>query len=145
MLPNIYWIYQTFLSHSFRLTFVCLAINEFWNAVFCSSIFLIVCGALFCIIQIITLAYALAQPSRIREGASEDDIKSLPMYRFSQPNVMIMVDKNKKQLEARIGLRNLSHISELSLHPDDSVSTNWVFSYLSILNSSVLISLCCNL
>jgi hypothetical protein len=133
-----------FLSHSCRLTFVCLAINQFCDAIFSFWIFLIVFGPLFCIIQIIMLAFALAQPLSIGEGASEDDIKSLPMYRFSQPNVMIMVDKNKKQHEA-IGLRNLSHISELSLHPDDSVSTNWVFSYLSILNSSVLISLCCNL
>jgi len=107
---------------------------------------LIVVGPLFCIIQIIALAYALVQPSRIGEGASEDDIKSLPVYRFSQPNVMIMVDKNKNQLvEAGIGSHSQSHISELSLHPDDSVSTNWVFSYLSILNSLGLISLCCNL
>ncbi|AES81094.2 C3HC4-type RING zinc finger protein [Medicago truncatula] len=104
----------------FGLTMVCLSLNEFFDAVFSFWIYLIVFGALFCIVQIIALAYALTQPLRIREGASEDDIKSLPMYRFCQPNVMIMVDKNKTQLEARTGSHNRSHISELSLHPDDS-------------------------
>ncbi|CAJ2671837.1 unnamed protein product [Trifolium pratense] len=58
---------------------------------------------------------------RIREGSSEDDIRSLPMYTFSQSNVMVMVDDNKKQsVKARTGSYNQSHISELSLHPDDS-------------------------
>jgi hypothetical protein len=90
----------------------------------------IVFFALFCIIPIIALAYAL----RIREGASEDDIKSLPVYRFSQSNVMVMVDDNKKQLgKARTGSYNQSHISELSLHPDDSVSTVSSFSSNSII------------
>ncbi|GAU21794.1 hypothetical protein TSUD_329180 [Trifolium subterraneum] len=80
--------------------------------------------ALFCIHAIIALAYAL----RIREGASEDDIRSLPMYRFSQSNVMVMVDDNKKQfVKTRTGSYNQSHIGELSLHPDDSVSINCVF------------------
>jgi hypothetical protein len=51
---------------------------------FCIGMAFIVFFALFCIIPIIALAYAL----RIREGASEDDIRSLPMYRFSRSNVM---------------------------------------------------------
>lgn len=113
------------------LTFVCLAFNQFCDGIISFLICLIVVSVLFCIIQIIMLAYALAQPLRIREGASEDDIKSLPMYRFSQPNVMIMVDKNKKQLvEARIGSHNQSHISELSLHPDDSECCICLSSYV---------------
>ncbi|MCI05690.1 E3 ubiquitin-protein ligase, partial [Trifolium medium] len=71
---------------------------------------------LFSIIPIIALDYALRIREgslRIREGASEDDIRSLPMYRFNQSNVMVMVDDNKKQF-VKAGT------SELSLHPDDS-------------------------
>lgn len=103
--PRLYW-----------LTVVFLAFDVFF-IIFCIGMACIVFFALFCIIPIIALAYAL----RIREGASEDDISSLPMYRFSQSNVMVMVDDNKKQLaKARIGSYNQSHISELSLHPDDS-------------------------
>ncbi|KAK2363113.1 hypothetical protein P8452_66110 [Trifolium repens] len=103
--PRLYW-----------LTVVFLAFDVFF-IIFCIGMACIVFFALFCIIPIIALAYAL----RIREGASEDDIKSLPVYRFSQSNVMVMVDDNKKQLgKARTGSYNQSHISELSLHPDDS-------------------------
>jgi len=103
---------------------VFLAFDVFF-IIFCIGMACIVFFALFCIIPIIALAYAL----RIREGASEDDISSLPMYRFIQSNVMVMVDNNKKQLvKARTSSYNPSHISELSLDPDDSVSTNCVFS-----------------
>ncbi|XP_058750715.1 E3 ubiquitin-protein ligase At1g12760-like [Vicia villosa] len=104
--PRLYW-----------LTVVFLAFDVFF-IIFCIGMACIVFFALFCIIPIIALAYAL----RIREGASEDDIRSLPMYRFSQSNVMVMVDddNNKQLVKPRIGSYNQSHISELSLHPDDS-------------------------
>ncbi|XP_045793149.1 E3 ubiquitin-protein ligase At4g11680-like [Trifolium pratense] len=103
--PRLYW-----------LTVVFLAFDVFF-IIFCIGMACIVFFALLCIIPIIALAYAL----RIREGASEDDIRSLPMYRFSQSNVMVMIDDNKKQLvKARTNSYNQSHISELSLHPDDS-------------------------
>jgi hypothetical protein len=110
------------LSHYCRLTLLFPDFEVY--IMFCIGMACIVFFALFCIIPIIALAYAL----RIREGASEDDIRSLPMYRFSRSNVMVMIDDNQKQfVEARTGSYNQSHISELSLRPDDSVSTNRVF------------------
>lgn len=105
---------------------VFLAFDVFF-IIFCIGMACIVFFALFCIIPIIALAYAF----RIREGASEDDIRSLPMYRFSHSNVMVMVDDNKKKLvKTRTDSYNQSHFSEVSLHPDDSVSKICVFSYL---------------
>lgn len=126
-----------YLSHSCRLTVVFLAFDVFF-IIFCVGMACIIFFALFCIIPIIALAYAL----RIREGASEEDIRSLPKYRFSQSNVLVMVDDKKQLVKARTDSCNGTHISELSLHPDDSVSTNCVFSYIHFHNSLVLISFC---
>lgn len=76
----------------------------------------------FCIIPILALAYAMS----IREGALED-VRSLPTFRFSQSNSLVMVDDNKKQLvKVRVDSCNGSHMSALSLHPDDSVSADCV-------------------
>ncbi|KHN34569.1 E3 ubiquitin protein ligase RIE1 [Glycine soja] len=117
-----YWIVvggQALLEdspHLYWLTVVFLAFDVFF-IIFCIGMACIVFFALFCIIPIIALAYAM----RIREGASEEDIRSLPMYRFSLSNSLVMVDDNKKQLvKVRVDSCNGSHMSELSLHPDDS-------------------------
>ncbi|KAL2320591.1 hypothetical protein Fmac_029560 [Flemingia macrophylla] len=118
-----YWIVvggQALLDDSPRLywlTVVFLAFDVFF-IIFCIGMACIVFFALFCFIPVIALAYAM----RIREGASEEDIRSLPKYRFSQSNLLVMVDDIKKQLvnKARIDSCNGSHMSELSLHPDDS-------------------------
>ena len=98
---------------------VFLAFDVFF-IIFCIGMACIIFFALFCLIPIIALAYAI----RIREGASEEDIRSLAKYTFSQSNSLVMVDDNKKQIvKARIDSYNENHISELFLHPDDSVST----------------------
>lgn len=101
---------------------VFLAFDIFF-IIFCIGMACVVFFALFCIIPIIALAYAM----KIREGASEEDIKSLPMYMFSQSNSLVMVDDNKKQLvNTKVDSCNGSHMSELSLNPDDSVSADCV-------------------
>ncbi|RDY09206.1 E3 ubiquitin protein ligase RIE1, partial [Mucuna pruriens] len=115
------------------LTVVFLAFDIFF-IIFCIGMACIVFFALFCIIPIIALAYAM----RLREGASEEDIKSLPKYRFSQSNSLEMVDHNKKQFDnTRVDSCNGSHMSELSLHPDDSYypdsSRNAVSVYVHML------------
>ncbi|KAK7377983.1 hypothetical protein VNO80_03419 [Phaseolus coccineus] len=103
--PRLYWLTVVFLA--FDIFFI----------IFCIGMACVVFFALFCIIPIIALAYAM----KIREGASEEDIRLLPMYMFSQSNSLVMVDDNKKQLvNARIDSCNGSHMSELSLNPDDS-------------------------
>ena len=111
-----------YLLHLCRLTVVFLAFDIFF-IIFCIGMACVVFFALFCIIPIIALAYAM----KIGEGASEEDIRSLPMYMFSQSNSLVMVDDNKKQLvNARVDSCNGSHMSELSLNPDDSVSANCI-------------------
>ncbi|CAJ1917432.1 unnamed protein product [Sphenostylis stenocarpa] len=103
--PRLYWLTVVFLA--FDIFFI----------IFCIGMACIVFFALFCIIPIIALAYAM----RIREGASEEDIRSLPMYRFSKSNSLVMVDENKKLLvNARVDSCSGSHMSEVSLNPDDS-------------------------
>ncbi|KAK7290737.1 hypothetical protein RIF29_05368 [Crotalaria pallida] len=99
--PRLYW-----------LTVVFLAFDVFF-IIFCIGMACLVFFAIFCFIPIIALAYAM----RIREGASEEDIKSLPKYRFSQSNLLVIVDDKK---HSRIHSCNGSHVSELSVHPDDS-------------------------
>lgn len=61
----------------------------------------------------------------IRDGASEDDIKRLPKYRFRQGSPFMNLDNDKKQeiLRAQLESGNNNHINELVLNPEDSVST----------------------
>ncbi|XP_054802620.1 E3 ubiquitin-protein ligase At1g12760-like [Prosopis cineraria] len=103
--PRIYW-----------LTVVFLAFDVFF-IIFCIGMVCVVFFALFFFIPIVALAYAM----RIREGASEEDIRSLPKYKFSQPNSLLMVDDSKKQVsKARIDASNSNLVSELYVNPDDS-------------------------
>ncbi|XP_047182864.1 E3 ubiquitin-protein ligase At1g12760-like isoform X2 [Vigna umbellata] len=107
---------DSFAHTTYWLTVVFLAFDIFF-IIFCIGMACVVFFALFCIIPIIALAYAM----KIREGASEEDIRSLPMYMFSQSNSLVMVDDNKKQLvNTKVDSCNGSHMSELSLNPDDS-------------------------
>ena len=103
-----------FLSHSCRLILEFLAFETYFYTYFYIGMAAAVFFGLLCIILIIALAYAYA--TRTREGASEEDIKSLPKYRFSQSNSLMIIDDNMES--------HGSDISELLLDPDDSVSTN---------------------
>lgn len=107
------------LSHSCRLTVVFLAFDVFF-IIFCIGMVCIVFFALFFFIPVVALAYAM----RMREGASEADIRSLPMYKFCQSNLLVMVeDSNMPQVSlARIGASSSNLVRELYLNPDDSVS-----------------------
>lgn len=108
-----------YLYHSCRLTVVFLAFDIFF-IIFCVGMVCIVFFALFCFIPIVALAYAM----RIREGASEEDIRSLTKYKFSQSNLLVMVDDSKKQgSRARMDANSSNQAEELYLNPDDSVST----------------------
>ncbi|KAI4300948.1 hypothetical protein L6164_034273 [Bauhinia variegata] len=103
--PRLYW-----------LTVVFLAFDVFF-IIFCIGMACIIFFALFCFVPIVALAYAI----KMREGASDEDIRSLPKYRFSQSNLLVRVDEDQKQVvKARIDPGNSNYLSELSLHPDDS-------------------------
>ncbi|XP_057437870.1 E3 ubiquitin-protein ligase At4g11680-like [Lotus japonicus] len=93
--PDLLWVMMDFVAYD----------------LFCTYFYIGMAGVVFfAMILIIALAYANA--TRIREGASEEDIRSLPKYRFSQSNSLMTIDDNMES--------NGSHTSEISLHPDDS-------------------------
>ncbi|KAF7819184.1 E3 ubiquitin-protein ligase [Senna tora] len=103
--PRLYWLTVVFLA--FDIFFI----------IFCIGMVCIIFFAIFCFIPIVALAYAM----RIREGASEEDIRSLTKYKFSQSNSLVMVDDSKKQVsKARKDASNSNHVGELYLNPDDS-------------------------
>lgn len=103
-----------------RLTVVFLAFDVFF-IIFCVGMAFIIFFALCCCIPIVAFAYA----KTIREGASEEDIRSLPKYRFRQANPLGIFDDDRMKFEwARVESANRNHVNELSLHPEDSVSTN---------------------
>ncbi|XP_058003169.1 E3 ubiquitin-protein ligase At4g11680 isoform X10 [Hevea brasiliensis] len=103
-------------THS-RLTVVFLAFDVFF-IIFCIGMACIIFFAVFCCIPIIAIAYAVA----IRRGASEDDISSLPKYRYCRDNQLRPLDNDKKRefLEERLGSSNTSSANELALLPEDS-------------------------
>ena len=103
-----------------RLTVVFLAFDVFF-IIFCVGMAFIIFFALCCCIPVVAFAYAMT----IREGASEDDIRSLPKYRFRQANPRRTFDDDRLKVEwAKVESANRNHVNELCLHPEDSVSTN---------------------
>lgn len=72
------------------------------------------------------------------EGASEDEIRALPKYRFHQDNPLELFDSDKKQevgMTLEPGYSN-GHTTEHTLNPEDSVSNNLIFTF--ILFSSIM-------
>lgn len=103
-----------------RLTVIFLAFDLFF-IIFCVGIAFIIFFALCCCIPLVAFAYAMT----IRQSASEDDIRSLPKYRFCQANPLGTFDNDKMKVAgARIESVNSNYTNERPLHPEDSVSTN---------------------
>ena len=99
---------------------VFLAFDVFFM-MFCIGVACIFFFALFCCIPLAAIAYAM----KIREGASEDDIRLLPRYRFCDASLVRKVDNDEKQaLEAAVELGSCNSINDLVLHPEDSVSVS---------------------
>lgn len=59
-----------------------------------------------------------------REGASEEDIRTLPKYTFRQAAVLgtFNLGKEREPISSTVELDNGHRIKELALHPEDSVS-----------------------
>ncbi|KAG8649086.1 hypothetical protein MANES_08G066900v8 [Manihot esculenta] len=118
-----YWILvggQTLLQDSPRLywlTVLFLAFDVFF-IIFCIGTACIIFFAIFCCIPILAIAYAVV----IRRGASEEDIRSLPKYRYCQENQLRALDNDRKGelLEERAGSSKTSAANELALLPEDS-------------------------
>ncbi|XP_065853669.1 E3 ubiquitin-protein ligase At4g11680-like isoform X2 [Euphorbia lathyris] len=103
--PRLYW-----------LTVVFLAFDVFF-ILFCIGMACIVFFVAFCCIPILAVAYAVA----IRKGAREDDINSLPKYRYCHNNRLRLSDNDKKKLPLiNLGPSNTDLATELPLRPEDS-------------------------
>lgn len=71
------------------------------------------------------------------EGASDEEIKALPKYRFHQDNPLEPFDSDKKQeLGMTLESGYNGHTTEHALNPDDSVSNNLILTL--ILCSSIM-------
>ncbi|KAG2685360.1 hypothetical protein I3760_10G121800 [Carya illinoinensis] len=128
MLSSIWWVFgfywivmggQELLQDSPRLywlTVVFLAFDVFF-IIFCIGTAFIIFFALCCCIPLVAFAYAMT----IRQGASEDDIRSLPKYRFCQANPLGTFDNDKMKVAgARMESVNSNYTNERPLHPEDS-------------------------
>ncbi|XP_057971982.1 E3 ubiquitin-protein ligase At4g11680-like [Malania oleifera] len=117
-----YWIVvggQTLVRNSPRLYWLAvifLAFDVFFM-IFCIGMACVIFFALFCCIPIVAIAYAMT----IKEGASEDDIRILPKYRFHEANSLMAFDNDKNQTVGTIvELGNNDCPRELVLRSDDS-------------------------
>ncbi|KAL9255405.1 E3 ubiquitin-protein ligase-like protein [Drosera capensis] len=104
--PRLYWHAVVLLA--FDVIIVALV----------TGIIFAICLALFCCIPIIAIAYAMT----IREGATEDDIKLLPKYKFRQSYACRKISFWELNQEARQDIESgtISSMSELSFYPEDS-------------------------
>lgn len=106
---------------------VFLAFDVFFM-IFCIAMACIIFLLLFCCFPILaTVAYAMT----IGDGASENDIRSLPKYLY-RPQHTVGVFENEKKQEVSLSALEGNSISmaELVLHPEDSVSIYYLLSVI---------------
>ncbi|GFQ02646.1 E3 ubiquitin protein ligase rie1 [Phtheirospermum japonicum] len=125
--PRLYWLSVVFLA--FDVFFM----------VFCIAMACIIFFLLFCCFPILaTVAYAMT----IRDGASENDIRSLPKYIYRQKNSVGTFEDDKKHetnLTSMPG--NSFSTSELFLNPEDSECCICLYKYI---DGTELCTLPCN-
>ncbi|KAL3637085.1 hypothetical protein CASFOL_019384 [Castilleja foliolosa] len=120
--PRLYWLSVVFLA--FDVFFM----------VFCIAMACIVFFLLFCCFPILaTVAYAMT----IRDGASENDIRSLPKYIYRQKNSLGSFE-DESNLKSMPGN---SFTSELFLNPEDSECCICLYKYV---DGTELCTLPCN-
>ncbi|GAB2295634.1 hypothetical protein Dimus_029789 [Dionaea muscipula] len=105
--PCLYWLTVVYLALD-----VCIVIVG-------SVVVCVICLAVFCCIPIIAIAYAMT----IREGATEEDIKVLPKYKFRQSYASRRMSASDLKQEAdghAIESGTRDYPNELSFHQDDS-------------------------
>lgn len=86
---------------------------------------------LFCCIPIVAVAYAMAT----RQGASEDEIRSLSKFRYRESNPLNVPNNHKNQEGFGTSAElEKNDPNELLLHPDDSVS---IFSQFELVVLSI--------
>ncbi|GKV29005.1 hypothetical protein SLEP1_g37988 [Rubroshorea leprosula] len=113
--PRLYW-----------LTVIFLAFDVFF-IIFCLGMVCIIFFALFCFMPIVAIACAIAT----RQGASEDDIKQLPKYRYHNSSLMRTPNNyTEENCRTSLQLGSKSLDSEFILPPDDSECCICLSQYL---------------
>lgn len=114
--PRLYWLSVVFLA--FDVFFM----------IFCIAMGFVVFFAFFCFFPFIaTVAYAM----RLGDGASENDIKTLPKYRYSQLITSGNLVKMKTGEDHSISqLDSSDSVPELALQPDDSECCICLYKYV---------------
>ncbi|GLT47721.1 hypothetical protein SLA2020_213890 [Shorea laevis] len=103
--PRLYW-----------LTVIFLAFDVFF-IIFCTGMACIIFFAIFCCMPIVAIACAITT----RQGASEDDIRRLPKYKYHKTSLMRTPDNYEEEnYRMSVELKNKSLDCEFTLHPDDS-------------------------
>ncbi|XP_073014703.1 E3 ubiquitin protein ligase RIE1-like [Primulina eburnea] len=122
--PRLYWLSVVFLA--FDVFFL----------IFCIVVACIVFLVLFCCFPILaTVAYAMS----IGDGASENDIKSLPKYLFRHQNHTF--ENERKQVQLTPLSSHSNSMAELFLPPEDSECCICLYKYI---DGVELCSLPCN-
>ncbi|KAL5707694.1 hypothetical protein ACHQM5_018563 [Ranunculus cassubicifolius] len=104
--PRLYWLAVVFLAFDVFFAIFCV--------VLACMIGIAICCCLPCII---VMLYSMVS----REGASEDDIKILPRYKFHQTVEPLLPEREMKHNVALMKMEsNGDSITEISLPPDDS-------------------------
>ncbi|KAL0359684.1 UNVERIFIED_CONTAM: E3 ubiquitin protein ligase RIE1 [Sesamum angustifolium] len=124
--PRLYWLSVVFLA--FDVFFM----------IFCIAMACIIFLLLFCCFPILaTVAYAMT----IGDGASENDIRSLPKYLYRQQNIVGTSEGDKKQVKLTALPANSICTAELVLHPEDSECCICLYKYV---DGAELCTLPCN-
>ncbi|XP_060177221.1 E3 ubiquitin-protein ligase At4g11680-like isoform X1 [Lycium barbarum] len=123
--PRLYWLSVVFLA--FDVFFM----------IFCIAMACVVFFAFFCFFPFIaTVAYAM----RLGDGASENDIKTLPKYRYGQTNTsgsLVNVKTGDDHLLSQFNSSSDS-VPELALQPDDSECCICLYKYVDGVELCVL-------
>ncbi|XP_016496097.1 E3 ubiquitin-protein ligase At4g11680 isoform X1 [Nicotiana tabacum] len=133
--PRLYWLSVVFLA--FDVFFM----------VFCIVMAFVLFFAFFCFFPFIaTVAYAM----RLGDGASENDIKTLPKYRYGQSNttgnlVNVKTGEDHLNVNVKTGedhfasqFNSSDSVPELALQPDDSECCICLYKYLDGVELCVL-------
>ncbi|KAM7256203.1 hypothetical protein ACFE04_011944 [Oxalis oulophora] len=127
--PQLYWLTVVFLA--FDIFFI----------IFCIGMACIIFFFLFFCIPLAAVAYAVST----RQGASEEDIKILPRFKYRQISPSTTLDDSEEHdLETSGGFVNVTDngsASELALHSDDSECCICLTQYV---NGEELCTLPCN-
>ncbi|KAI3444258.1 hypothetical protein Pfo_000923 [Paulownia fortunei] len=125
--PRLYWLSVVFLAFDVFFMIFCIVMA-------CIIFFLLFC----CFPILATVAYAMT----IRDGASENDIRSLPKYLYRQPNTVgTFEDGHKEEVNLTALPGNSNSRAELVLHPEDSECCICLFKYV---DGAELCTLPCN-